>query len=321
MNPFDYAKSFTALWSGNGEAFFKAQEEATKAIADGMRAMAAGQFPSFMGDPGAGGADLAQASKAVMELFQAAGTLSAALVSKLPAAAGSDTVDSTFRHMVDPRSWMVAGGEMDDVLGRMAEGPRFADLWDMERRYAQVMKAWVEVRRSGLEHNVVVLEAWMRAGRAFAEDLGARADHPPQDRRAMLALWTEIANRELIETQRSEPFLNTQSAMIRASTELRIAQQDLVEHVGKQYGFPTRTELDDVHRTVTELKRELRAMRRETRLAAAKPAPLPIAAPALTIEPQPIAKKAAAKPKLAPEPTRAAPPAQRTRTAASARRN
>ena len=50
--------------------------------------------------------------------------------------------------------------------------------------------------------------------------------------------------------------------MIRANTELRLAQQELVEHFGKQYGFPTRTELDDVHRTVTELRRELRLMKR-----------------------------------------------------------
>ncbi len=81
----------------------------------------------------------------------------------------------------------------------------------------------------------------------------------------MLALWTETANRQLLETQRSEPFLATQAAMIRASTELRMAQQELVEHFGRQFGFPTRTELDDVHRTVTELRREVRAMQREQR--------------------------------------------------------
>ena len=83
-----------------------------------------------------------------------------------------------------------------------------------------------------------------------------------------MPLWTETANQQLLETQRSEPFLQTQAAMIRATTELRMAQQELVEHFGKQYGFPTRTELDDVHRTVTELRRELRAMRREQRMAA-----------------------------------------------------
>jgi hypothetical protein len=100
----------------------------------------------------------------------------------------------------------------------------------------------------------------------------------------------ETANRVLLETQRSDPFLQSQAAMIRASTDLRMAQQELVEHFGKQYGFPTRAELDDVHRTVTELRRELRTLRR------ASPAPVPT--------PSPIpARQAAAK-----------PPARRTAT-------
>ena len=84
----------------------------------------------------------------------------------------------------------------------------------------------------------------------------------------MLALWTDTANRQLLETQRSEPFLQTQAAMIRASTELRMAQQELVEHFGRQFGFATRTELDDVNRTVTELRREVRTMQRERRSSA-----------------------------------------------------
>ena len=119
----------------------------------------------------------------------------------------------------------------------------------------------MNLRRRSLEHNAVMLEAWLQAGRRFTEQLAA--DAKPPDIKAALALWAETANRELLETQRSERFLQTQAAMIRATTELRLAQQELVEHFGKQYGFPTRTELDDVHRTVTELRRELRQMRRQ----------------------------------------------------------
>lgn len=44
-----------------------------------------------------------------------------------------------------------------------------------------------------------------------------------------------------------------------------------MEHFGKQYGFPTRTELDDVHRTLTDMRRELRRMKRA--LADAQTAP------------------------------------------------
>jgi hypothetical protein len=78
-------------------------------------------------------------------------------------------------------------------------------------------------------------------------------------------LWVETANEVLLETQRSEAFLTTQRDLIKASSELRLAQQELAAFYSEMFGYPTRTELDDVHRTVTELRRELRAFKRESR--------------------------------------------------------
>ena len=80
----------------------------------------------------------------------------------------------------------------------------------------------------------------------------------------------ETANEVLLETQRSEAFLSTQRDLVKASSELRLAQQDLAEFYSEMFGYPTRTELDDVHRTVTELRRELRAFKRASR--ASRPA-------------------------------------------------
>jgi class III poly(R)-hydroxyalkanoic acid synthase PhaE subunit len=269
MNPFDYSKAFTDFWAAQGQVLMKAQEQAGRALAEGMRAVASGKLPrlpEMPADLSSGAADLASASKSVMELWSAATAICGKLATSLPRTAGDNgIVEATFRKMVDPRSWLVGTGEMDDVLGHMADGPRFADLWETERRYAGVVQAWMNLRRRNLEHNGVVLEAWLQAGRRFMEHLAGRAgvDAKAMDPKATLDLWIETANRQLLETQRSEPFLRTQAAMIRSATELRMAQQEMVEHFGKQYGFPTRTELDDVHRTVTELRREVRALRRE----------------------------------------------------------
>ena len=278
MTPSDYAKAVAGFWTAQGQAFLKAQRQLGKALAEGATAMASGTLPTMPEMPtdlSASVADLATAGQSVMEMWSAATAMCGKLATTFPATAdgGDATVEATFRKMIDPRSWMASTGEIDEVLGRMAEGPRFADLWEVERRYARVVQAWMTVRRRGLEHSVVVLEAWLRAGRRFAEDMAGRAGADAPDAKATLALWTETANRQLLETQRSEPFLATQAAMIRASTELRLAQQELVEHFGRQYGFPTRTELDDVHRTVTELRREIRAMRREQRLSASETTP------------------------------------------------
>ena len=181
---------------------------------------------------------------------------------------------ATLRRMVDPRVWLSAGDDMEEALQRMAEGPRFADLWDNERRFAGVFGAWMALRRRGLEHQAVVLEGWTTAARRFAERLGERAaataaqgeaSPPVVSQRAALDLWIETANRALLEMQRSERYLESQAQLLKASTELRLAQQAVAEYYGRMFGLPTRTELDDVHRTVTELRRALRATQRRLR--------------------------------------------------------
>jgi polyhydroxyalkanoate synthase subunit PhaE len=288
MNPFDYSKALTDFWTAQGQALLKAQEQAGGALADGFKAMAAGKFPlapEMPKDLSAAAEDLTRAGKSVMELWSAAASVCARLATAIPVSTGGDGIaEATFRKIVDPRNWLSGTGEMDDALGRMTEGPRFADLWEAERRYAGVLRAWLDVRRHSLEHNAVVLQAWLQAGRRFTEQLAGQtaAGSKSMDTKAALTLWTETANQQLLEAQRSEPFLKSQAATIRASTALSLAQQELVEHFGKQYGFPTRTELDDVHRTVTELRRELRALRREVQ---SPPAEAPKAAALRTTQP------------------------------------
>ena len=174
---------------------------------------------------------------------------------------------------------------MDDMLAGIADAPRLADLFDLERRSAGVMRRWTELRQRSLEHQQHLLQTWMQAGQAYSAELAeSRSTLEPKQ---ALALWTQIANRVLIEAQRSEPYLMSQRAVIRASTALRLAQNELSEHIGKQYGLPTRTEVDDLHRSMTEMRRELRRTRRELdALQAAKrqevPLPVPIPAPAKT---------------------------------------
>jgi hypothetical protein len=261
MDPFEYARSIANMWALGGKAFLSAQEAGVRAMGT---TVAPGVVPdvSMMPDLAGGMADLARAGQSVMELWSSATNLSQALVQKLPMRGGEDaTVEATFQKMVDPRSWFSVTGEMDEVLGRMAEGPRFSDLWNVERQYARVYRAWLNVRQRGLEQTAVVLDAWQRAARLFSEQLSS-AGGTVQGADATLRLWIETANRVLLEMQRSEAFLEVQARMIRASTELRMAQHDLVEFYGERYGFPTRRELDDVHKTVTELRRELRALRR-----------------------------------------------------------
>lgn len=270
MDMFEYGKALADLWALGGKAFMSGQDSAVRAFTDGVAKAAtqpfAGLLPSVSSDAEA----LSKSSQTVMGLWSSAAELSAALAQRLAVSNGSESaMGSVLGKMLDPRAWTSGSGELDELLQRLAEGPRFADMWNVERKYVRVFQAWLTLRRRSLEHTTVVLEAWLKAANAFADRLGSiTVDNRQPALKEALDLWVETANQALLETQHSDRFLQTQAELLKASTDLRFAQRELTEYYSHIFGFPTRTELDDVHRTVTELKRELRATRRRQALPA-----------------------------------------------------
>ena len=272
MDMFEYGKALADLWTLGGKAFLSSQDASARAFTESMKAAATAGGLALVPNLQAETAELSKASQAVADLWASASKVAAGLAEKFPQADDADPViEATFRKMLDPLAWFSGARQMDEMLERVSAGPRLADLWDVERKYARVFQAWLKLRRRSLEHNAVVLRAWVRAEQKFTEQLGRlTTDGQAPDARKMLALWTETANSTLLDTQRSGEFLETQAQLLKASTQLRLAQRDLVEYYGERFGFPTRRELDDVHRAVTDLRREVRALKRQSRPGAAR---------------------------------------------------
>ncbi|GEO17283.1 poly(R)-hydroxyalkanoic acid synthase subunit PhaE [Microvirga aerophila] len=268
MNPFESMQALTDLWGKGAQAMASAYPPEVKAAADEVS-------KAFGVSSTLDTAALEEARRSFEQSWSAAQELSASLSDGLQRGDGSGRSDPVVTAMLakifDPRGWMSATNEVDEALQRMAEGPRLADLWNVERQFAEVFRAWARLRQRSFEHNKVMLDAWTRAAGAFAKRLNERTERgePPLDSvRAFLALWGETANEILLETQRSEAFLQTQREVLKASTDLRLAQRKVAEFYSEMFGYPTRAELDDVHKAVTELRRELRALKRSTPRAA-----------------------------------------------------
>jgi hypothetical protein len=268
MNPFESMQALADLWGKGAQAMASAYPPEAKAVADGMgKAFGVGSMPDT--------AALGEARRSFEQAWSTAQELSSSLSKGLQSSDGSAQTDpvvtAILARIFDPRGWMSATNEVDEALQRMAEGPRLADLWNVERQFAEVFRAWIRLRQRSFEHNRVMLDAWTRAAGAFARRLNERAEkgEPPlESMRAFLTLWGETANEILLETQRSDAFLETQREVLKASTDLRLAQRKVAEFYSEMYGYPTRAELDDVHKSVTELRRELRSLRRSVPRAA-----------------------------------------------------
>jgi class III poly(R)-hydroxyalkanoic acid synthase PhaE subunit len=225
---------------------------------------AAAGAPANLFDPAA----MTQANEAFGRLWSSAAELSQTFARNLQQGKEPDPlVSGLLGRIFDPSAWFAGTEGMDAALNRLAQGPRLADMWNTERQMLAVFNAWTALRRRSLEHNTVMLEAWLAAAGSFAKLLNEKADRKEAlgSWREVLALWVETANKVLLETQRSEPYLKSQRELLKASTDLRLAQQEVAEFYSEMFGYPTRAELDDVHKTLTELRREVRALERAGR--------------------------------------------------------
>lgn len=260
MDQFDAFKAMGEFWTRTGLGFLT-----PPGMGDGAAGWSA--FP-----PPADLAGFAEAQASLTHAWTAASALSQTLTASVQGAgpATDPTAAAVLARIFDPQAWLGGTTDFGAALNRMTEGPQLADLWQTEKRFAALFSAFAALRRAQGAHQAVMLDAWTRAAGSFAREANARAGRGESyaSGRDMMQHWVETANGVLIEVQRSEAFLASQRAVLKAATELRLAQQDVAGFMADLYGQPTRAELDDVHRSLTELRREVRALKKERRSAA-----------------------------------------------------
>ena len=252
VNPSEYMEALAKLWSFNAK-YFASESPSTEK----------GPLASFDLE------GMTKASKAFTTLWSSAMEVSQTLARHAQEGKTQNPlITELLGKFLDPKAWFSSMEGMDQALQQLSEGPRLADLWDTERKMLNVFNAWAALRQRSLEHNTIMLEAWLQAAGKLAENLNKRERTEALGSwRELLALWVETANTVLLETQRSDAYLKSQREILKTSTDLRLAQQEIAAFYSETFGYPTRAELDDVHRTVTELRRELRALQRANREA------------------------------------------------------
>jgi len=169
---------------------------------------------------------------------------------------------AALREMFSPASWSGPGSGLM-ALQRVLEGPRYATLWDLDRKLLELQKHRLQRDKEVAAYQAVMQRAWNLAFERFTQSFAAGSE--PADKltwRGLTDRWLAVANDTLIEVHRSDEFIGAQRRMLRAASDLHLQERKLAEAWSEAVHLPTRTEVDELQRTVTELRREVRLLRR-----------------------------------------------------------
>jgi len=167
------------------------------------------------------------------------------------------------REMFSPASWTAPGkGALDAALKGFLEGPRYATLFDFDRKLLELQQGTLQLDREVAAYQAVMQKAWTLAFERFAKAITAGAGDGTWTWRALTNQWLATANETLIEVQRSDDFLQAQRRMLRAASDRRLQERRVAEAWCEATHVPTRSEVDELQRQVVELRRELRLLKR-----------------------------------------------------------
>ena len=190
---------------------------------------------------------------------------------------GAWLTPEALRAVFVPSQWGgSATGALDAGLRQLLEGPKYAVLWDFDRQWLELQQLALQRDQDVAAYQAVVAKAWNQAFQRFWAGLLSAKGERAGTWREVADRWLATANDTLIEAHRSEEFIEAQRRMLRSLSDYRLQERKLAEVCSAAWHIPTRTEMDEMQRAVTELKRELRTLRMapsQPRTASKSPAP------------------------------------------------
>lgn len=169
--------------------------------------------------------------------------------------------------MCNPNSWLKYSGDAFDLgAHKLSEGPLFSGITDIDKRMTEVNDHWQTLIKCSKEYHILVFTRWTKAYARFIDDLRKKSVEDEQvslNPKDIIDLWMTITNEELMALHRSEAFLTAQREVIRASMQYRLSEKKVAEVLCNALHIPTRDEVDDLHKTNTEIRRELRQLKQK----------------------------------------------------------
>jgi class III poly(R)-hydroxyalkanoic acid synthase PhaE subunit len=177
----------------------------------------------------------------------------------------------------------------------LAEIPSIGVAREHQAKILRAFDAFVDMRKVMLEFNKLTIGALNKSVETTMEKLveKGKKGEKIESVRDLNRLWLDSADDVFTKMYASEEYLEAQHGLSKTGMTYKIMQQDVVEMALTGLNLPTRSELDDAYKTLYELRKEVKSLKKALR-EQAKPAIGTKATPENAIK-QVVSKKKAPK--------------------------
>ena len=150
-----------------------------------------------------------------------------------------------------------------DTFGQLLQAPGLGSSRELDEKLRLGFAAWLDMQTASYEYQVVVANAWVESFKSLMEELVNQAEKGEQlSLRDFLNKWSGLADDIFKTTFASDAYVAAQSKLVNAMMSYRKRQRAVSEVVLQALDLPTRSEVDEAHRRIYELRKEIKALQK-----------------------------------------------------------
>ncbi|MEO8742484.1 MAG: class III poly(R)-hydroxyalkanoic acid synthase subunit PhaE [Lysobacteraceae bacterium] len=143
--------------------------------------------------------------------------------------------------------------------------PAFGLQREQQVRWQGLAKSQMEYQQAMSGYNAQLMECGKRAFAKFEDKLAERSEPGRQidSTRGLFDVWIDAAEESWAEVAMTPEFRSAYGALVNAQSSVRAGVNGEIERATAKLGMPTRTEVNSSHKKVTQLERDLRALKQQ----------------------------------------------------------
>jgi class III poly(R)-hydroxyalkanoic acid synthase PhaE subunit len=152
----------------------------------------------------------------------------------------------------------------EKTLGTLTQIPSLGPSRGFNNEIMQAFDAWAQLYPTSIDYQMVLTEIQIQSFEELLRELISLAERGEtvKDWQQLQQLWSRIADQVFEKSFCSEENLKVRGRFFNASNNYKLCQQRLLEMWLKTINMPIRSEVDEVHKSIYELRKEVKSLKK-----------------------------------------------------------
>jgi class III poly(R)-hydroxyalkanoic acid synthase PhaE subunit len=153
----------------------------------------------------------------------------------------------------------------EQTFGSLLQAPGLGLTRELNEKIARGFDRWLDYRRASADYQRKLADAWSEAFEELVSEMAGLSEKGGtiSSIRDLLLLWGQVADRVFVKTFQTDEYVQIQGQFLNAAMAYRIQQREIMEIYLQANDIPTRSEVDEAHRNIYELRKEIKALKKQ----------------------------------------------------------